>query len=48
VEERRPEADSITIVASSATSSGGRLLVGSLRQQLPPIVPRSRICWSSM
>ena len=29
-------------------SSGGRLLVGSPRQQLPPIVPRLRICWSSM
>ena len=44
----RPPAPWMFIVAPSAIRIGGRLLVGSPRQQLPPIVPRLRICWSSM
>ena len=44
---RRPRR-AIVISAPSAASSGGRWLVGSLVQTLPPIVPRFRTCTSAI
>src|SRR6266511_3653646 len=43
---RVPSAPAIVIVALIATISGGKWFVGSLRQTLPPIVPRLRT-WTS-